>query len=87
MTTKKKEPPKKPRFINLGILPLSDPIYSTGPIVNGRKILEKEPPPKKPGGYINHGLAKPDDPIFSTGPIVNGRKILEPRKSGPSENN
>jgi hypothetical protein len=74
-------PKKKPvRFVNRGWCKSDDPIYSSGPIVNGRPLFPptKKVPPSGPGGYIDGGLAEKSDPIYRTGPIVQGREILKP---------
>jgi hypothetical protein len=73
-------PPKKVRFINEGLCKPDDPIYSTGPIVAGRRILD---PPKKDGTgkVIVGGLLPPDHPIFGRGPMIFGRPDPPKKKS------
>jgi hypothetical protein len=64
-----------------GLAEKSDPIYRTGPIVQGREILK--PPPKKDGtGKVIVGGSLPKDhPIFSRGPMVFGRPDPPKKKS------
>ncbi len=72
----KQSAPKKERVTFRGPLPPDDPIYSIGPVVQGRRILR----------HTDEGLAKPDDPVYRSGPIVQGRRILDPPKRKSTDN-
>jgi hypothetical protein len=70
--TPKGPPSGKGRHINEGLAKPDDPIYSTGPIVNGRPILQ---PPKETGTgrVIMVGALPADYPIYRRGPMIFGR--------------
>lgn len=77
-------PPAPPngagRVIDHGLAKPDDPIYSLGPVVNGRPILK----PRETGTVkvTVGGSLPPDHPIFSRGPMIFGRPNPPPKKEG-----
>jgi hypothetical protein len=98
--TPKAQTSGKGSFTDLGLLPPDDPVYSTGLLVSGRKVVlpDSAPPqsssespetkmePKRgKGGNIDLGLLPPDDPVYRMGLLVAGRPLYPPRKNPTEE--